>query len=99
MSEPVRVQLKYPISRGSETISERTLRRPQFGDIDGCEIVFGEAGAKVSMEILRKIAGRAAGQPDDVMRKLDMVDAMEVSGVVLGFLGLSLPTGGTPSDS
>lgn len=48
---------------------------------------------------IAKLLGRLAGQPDNVINKLSLVDLLEVGPLVMGFTGLGPTTGNPPSSS
>lgn len=78
----MKLLLKTPVTRGSETISELTLRETMCaGDMRG--ILIRES---MSWDDMLKVAGRLSAQPDDVMFALSMEDAGTLLGLVGGFM-------------
>lgn len=81
------IKLKVPVQHGSTTIEVLTIRKPKAKDLRPMPAApkFGD---------LLDLAAVLCGQPASVMDKLEVEDAMEVTGVVGGFFPDFLPTGG-----
>lgn len=89
---PRTITLKYPVDRGSERITQLTVRRGRLGDLKGIKL-----GGDVAADDLMLVASRMCGQPRDVIEKLDPEDAEEVMSLVLDFFSKCLGAGKTPS--
>lgn len=88
--DPVVVVLKEPISFGSETITELSLRRPKAKD-------FRRLPMEPGMGDLLDLAGALARQPKPVMDELGIEDMTSVLEVVGGFMPGGRGSGSTPS--
>lgn len=86
MSEPITVKLQEPITYGSKTITELTLRKPKARD-------FRPMGSKQTMGELLDLAGRLSGQPNAVIDELSIVDMNEVLKLVGDFMPAGPETG------
>ncbi len=93
----VTVKLQFPVTVGSETITELVFRRMKAKDLDGVEISGITKGGAINFTDIRKVAARVTGQTDHVMGEIDAADFPEVVAIILGFIGLSEKTGETPS--
>lgn len=86
-------KLTTPVTVGSDTVTELKFREKIVaGDLRGVPM-----RDPMHFEDLLKIAGRLCAQPDPVMNSLEFADAMEVVGVVGGFMAPSPKTGSAPS--
>ncbi len=85
MTNPQKFTLKYPVTFGSETITEVTVRRPKGKDLRGIKDVQSTDG--MILMIARLIERETA-----VVHEMDAEDLMAIGEVVAGFLGLSQPT-------
>lgn len=86
---PVTVNLKHPVSHGSERITSLSMRRGKLGDLKGIKL-----GGEVPVDNLILVASRMTGQPTQVIEALDPEDAEEVLPVVLDFFARCLGGGG-----
>jgi len=94
MSNITRIKLNTPVQFGSETISELTLREPTARDMRGINISFtGDGGGSIRMGDMLDLAAKLAGQPPSVIDSLSPTDAMEVMGIVGGFMQGGRTTG------
>lgn len=76
-----KITLKTPLTlKNGDTIAELELRRPTWGEIKNLDMRNLNPGA------LLPIAADCAGQSEAILERLDGHDALEVCGVVMGFL-------------
>lgn len=79
--------LKSPLKlKNGEEITELELKRPTWGDIRHLRL--GDYKNITQGELLA-VAASCAGQPENIMLRLDAADAVELSGMVLDFLSTS----------
>jgi len=91
------VKLKYPVSFGSETIEELTLK-PSAGAFRGFSQKAGADGSVAYAPYdLAVVAMKMAGQPNAVADKLHPADMQTLAQEVLGFLADGQTTGSEPS--
>jgi hypothetical protein len=78
------VKLRNPIALGSETIEVLEFRELEAGDLFGCSL----RGLTIDVDAtaLLRLAGKLAGQPEGVIKRLKGADIGEVLEVVSGFL-------------
>lgn len=89
--DPIKVQLDYPITHGTDTIAEfvceRRLKAKDFKGIKSNEIKFDDM-----LVLIRRVFA----QPDSVVSELDASDMFKCSEVINGFLPTGQQTGETP---
>lgn len=94
------VRLRYPVKQIGRVIDEiRFLRRPRLEDLTGFGPGIGAGLSTHCVELTRHVVPRICdGILPATVGKLDLVDATQLVGVVLGFLADSPPTGGSSSE-
>jgi len=94
------VKLRYPVKQIGRVIDEiRFLRRPRLEDLTGFGPGIGAGLSTHCVELTRHVVPRICdGILPATVGKLDLVDATQLVGVVLGFLADSPPTGGSSSE-
>lgn len=94
------VRLRYPVKQIGRVIDEiRFLRRPRLDDVAGFGPGIGAGLSSHCVELTRHVVPRICdGILPATVGKLDLVDATQLVGVVLGFLADSPPTGGYTSE-
>lgn len=88
MSDPIKIQLKTPITFGRDEIKELSFREPVAGDFFGLPI------DKQTVGDVMALASPLCGKPPAALAKLSLADMKEVLEVVGGFMtaGLGMPT-------
>jgi Phage tail assembly chaperone proteins, E, or 41 or 14 len=89
MSEPVVINLKKPITFGSRTVEQLTIRPVKAKDLR--RISKGESPMQLSLNM----AGWLSGEIKEVIDELEGEDLAEVLKVVDGFFTKLQPTGQT----
>jgi hypothetical protein len=78
--DPIIIKLRYPVTQGSEVVSEiRFTRRPKVDDLRDTSSA-DEVGRS------RKLISRLAGVPESVVKEIDLEDFTEINQVIDGFL-------------
>jgi hypothetical protein len=89
VSEPITVKLKNPITLGSQTIDEFTLRTPKAKD-------FRRLPMEPKIGDLLDLLGSLAGQPKPVIDELSVEDLGTLMEITGGFVPGGRGTGQTP---
>lgn|SRR5678815_3895305 len=87
VSWPITIKLQYPIEFGKRRIEELVMRRGTLGTLKGVSM-----DGVPPTEQLILIASRLAGEPTQVIEKLDMDDSEGVIRVAFLFFARCLPT-------
>lgn len=89
MSEPIKLlKLKYPVQRGSETVSElRVMKRPRAKHFKGIP------AQNIMFDHMLVLLGKITGQPPSIIEELDSEDLFPAIELVNAFLPSSLTTG------
>lgn len=91
-STSVIVKLQYPVSMGTENITQVMLSRPKGKHLK-------KIGASPSMEDMINIAQKVSGEAAWVFDDMDAVDVLKCAEVIGGFLASGPETGNEPSPS
>lgn len=97
--KPLTIKLRKPITLGETVIEELVFREPKAKDLRGLSLTIGEGGMKLEFDSILKLAARCCGQTDAVIDRLGFQDMAEAGEAIMDFIGLSQPTGPTPSES
>lgn len=82
---PSTITLDVPIQRGSTTITEITLRKPNAGELRGLSLQrLHQADADELLKLLPRITAPSLTPPE--CAQLDPADLSEAGGVVISFL-------------
>lgn len=88
---PITVTLEDPLMHGRETVRELVFtRKPEVGDFEGVDM------ARMDLVDIVTVAGRMAGYPPSVMKRMSLDDFEKVSEVLEPFLFRGPRTGKTP---
>lgn len=82
MSEPVKIELTFPIKAHGEEVRELTIRRPTVADLKATDHLAGEFTKSA------KMVERLAALPPSGVDQIDGADFKRITEVVDGFLGM-----------
>lgn len=89
MFEPITITLGYPLLHGNEEVTKLVFgREMEAGDLQGIPVT------GMNHDDIYIVAGRIAGIPASVLKRMKMPDYLKVAEIVGSFFGDSLPTGG-----